>query len=78
MLKSLLHNRPITGLKKRLNSEKVAFVVSTKLPAVMKILLTYGDLHSFFFFKDGGSQIPNLEIIHVHKHMNIYNPPKTK
>lgn len=72
MLKSLLHNTSITGLEKRLSSEKIALVVSTKLPAVMKILLSYGDLQSsYFFFQDAESQTLNQEIIIVHKHTDI-------
>lgn len=42
----LLRNTSVTGLKKGLNCKKVAFAVSTELPAVMKILLNYGELQS--------------------------------
>jgi len=42
MLKSLLCNLSIKRLEKGLNSKKVAFTVSTELPAVAKIMLSYG------------------------------------
>lgn len=53
MIKSLLCNISTTRLKKGLNSKNVALAVSTELPAVIKILLSYGELQSENLKKKG-------------------------